>query len=263
MKMMKPKMRLFALLWMAGMAGALSFLLVDLSALLANLPVAAGTSPPFSPWLLKLLSTIQTSVILSVAVWVGVTLASSVGLSSPAAEAAAGKGHIASVLKPQIVPGLMGGLAGGVAILSTWLLWKPFLPAVFVTRAEQLNKSLPFLTRLLYGGIVEELLVRWGLMTFFVWLAWRLLQKGQGKPRVIFFVMAILISSIVFSLAHLPLASALGVGFTVAIVSYVVAANSVFGLIAGYLYWKKGLEAAVIAHMLTHVIITAGIYFGT
>jgi membrane protease YdiL (CAAX protease family) len=49
----------------------------------------------------------------------------------------------------------------------------------------------------------------------------------------------------------------------VAIVSYVVVANSVFGLIAGYLYWKKGLEAAVIAHMLTHVILITAIYFGT
>lgn len=260
---MKLKVRLFVLLWIAGMAGALSFLLVDLSALLANLPVTRGTPMPFSPLLLKLLSVIQTSIILAVAVLAGVLLASRVGLSSPAAEAAAGRGNIASAFKPQIVPGLIGGLMGGVAILATWLLWKPFLPVEFVTRAEGLNKSLPFLTRLLYGGIVEELLVRWGLITLVVWLAWRLLQKGKGKPQVIILVIAIILSSVVFGLGHLPLASALGVDFTVAIVSYVVVANSVFGLIAGYLYWRKGLEAAIIAHMLTHVIIITAIYFGT
>jgi hypothetical protein len=257
------KTRLFLILWIAGFAGVLSFFLVDLSALLANLPVTEGTSLPFSPFVLKLLSTIQTSILLSVAVFVGVALASRVGLSSPAAEAAAGRGNIASALKPQIAPGLTGGLAGGVAIISSWLLWKPFLPVEFVTRAERLNKSLPFPTRLLYGGIIEELLLRWGVMTLLVWLAWRLLQKGQGKPHTLFFVIAILISSVVFGLGHLPLASALGVNFTVAIVSYVVVANSVFGLIAGYLYWKKGLEAAVIAHMLTHVILITAIYFGT
>lgn len=245
------------------MASAFSFLLVDLPALLANLPVTTGTSLPFSPLLLKLLSTIQTSILLSIAVIVGVALASKVGLSSPAAEAAAGGGNIASALKPQIAPALTGGLAGGVAILSTWLLWKPFLPVEFVTRAEQLNKFLPFLTRLLYGGIVEELLLRWGLMTFLVWVAWRLLQKGQGEPRVILFVIAIIISSVVFGLGHLPLASALGVDFTVAIVSYVVVANSVYGLIAGYLYWKKGLESAMIAHMLAHVVIITAINFET
>ncbi len=259
---MNFKTRLFLILWIAGLASVLSFFLVDLSALLANLPVTAGTSLPFSPWLLKLLSIIQTSILLSVAVFVGVALASRVGLSSPAAEAAASRGNIASALKPQIAPGLTGGLAGGLAILSTWLLWRPFLPAEFVTRAERLNKSLPFLTRLLYGGIIEELLLRWGVMTLLVWLAWQLLQKGRGEPRVIFFVIAIIISSVVFGLGHLPLASALGADFTVAIVSYVVVANSVFGLIAGYLYWKKGLEAAMIAHMLIHVVIITGIYFG-
>ena len=260
---MKSRTRLFVILWIAGMAGVLSFLLVDLSALLANLPVTAGQTPPFSPWVLKLLSTIQTSVIVSVAVLVGVVLASRVSLFSPAAEAAAGEGNVVAALKPQIVPGLIGGVVGGVAVLSTWILWRSFLPVEFVTRAERLNKFLPFPTRLLYGGIVEELLLRWGLMTLLVWLMWRLLQKGQGKPQGIFVVIAIVISSVVFGMGHLPLASALGVHFTAAIVSYVVTANSLFGFIAGFLYWKKGLEAAVIGHMVTHVVLITAIYFGT
>ena len=260
---MNLKTRLFAILWIEGMAGVLSFLLVDLSALLANLPATANETLPFSPLVLKLLSISQTTVILSIAVFVGVALASRVGLFSPAAEAAADKGNIASALKPQIVLGLLGGLAGGVAIPLAWLLWKPFLPPTFVTRAEQLNKSLPHLTRLLYGGITEELLLRWGVMTLLVWLTWRVFQKGQGKPRATCFVSAIIISSIIFGLGHLPVASALAVDFTLAIVSYIVVANSMFGLIAGYLYWKKGLEAAIMAHMLTHVILITAIYFGT
>jgi membrane protease YdiL (CAAX protease family) len=63
-------------------------------------------------------------------------------------------------------------------------------------------------------------------------------------------------------MGHLPIASALGIGLTSSIVFYVVIANSLFGLIAGYLYWKKGLEAAIIAHMLAHVVIVTAIYFG-
>ena len=260
---MKFKRRLFAILWVAGMAGALSFLLVNLSALLANLPDAAGASTPFPPLVLKLLSIIQTTVLLSIAVLVGVALAHRVGLSSPAAEALAGGGNLVAALKPQIVPGLIGGLAGGTAIILAWLLWKPSLPPTFVTRAEQLNRSLPFPTRLLYGGITEELLLRWGVMTLLVWSAWRLLQKGKGKPRTVWFVNAIIISSVVFGLGHLPLVRAVAVSFTVAIVGYIVVANSLFGFIAGYLYWKRGLEAAIIAHMLTHVVIITAMYLGT
>jgi membrane protease YdiL (CAAX protease family) len=260
---MKFKTRLFVILWLAGVVGVLSFLLVDLNAFLANLPAAAGAPLPFPPLVLKLLSVIQTSVIVSVAVIVGVALADKVGLSSPAAEAAAGRGHFWAALKPQVVPGVIGGVAGGIAILATWLLWIPFLPAAFVTRAEALNKSLPFLTRVLYGGIVEELLLRWGLMTFLIWLAWRLLQRGKGKPRALWFVSAIIVSSVVFGIGHLPLVRALAFNYNLAIVGYIVVANSLFGFIAGYLYWKRGLEAAIIAHMLTHVVIVMAIYFGT
>jgi membrane protease YdiL (CAAX protease family) len=154
-------------------------------------------------------------------------------------------------------------VAGGIAVLAAWLLWIPSLPAAFVTRAEALNKSLPFPTRVLYGGIVEELLLRWGVMTFLIWLAWRLLQKGKGKPRALWIVSAIIISSVAFGIGHLPLVRALAFNYNLAIVSYIVVANSLVGFIAGFLYWKRGLEAAIIAHMLTHVVIVMAIYFGT
>jgi len=100
-------------------------------------------------------------------------------------------------------------------------------------------------------------------MTFLVWLAWRLLQKGKGKPRALWFVNAIIISSVRFGLGHLPLVRAMAVNFTVAIVGYIVVANALFGFIAGYLYWKRGLEAAIIAHMLAHIIIITAMYLGT
>ena len=257
---MKFKTRLFLILWIAGIAGVLSILFIDLAALMASLPVTESATLPFSPLLVKLVGTVQPTVLLAVAVSGGVALAHRVGLSAPAFEAAAARAEIIPVLKPQIVPGLIGGLVGGIAILMAWFLWIPLLPATFVTRAEQLNKVLPYATRVLYGGIVEELLLRWGMMTLLVWLAWRLLQKGKGKPRAAWFVLAIIISSVVFGVGHLPLVAALAVNYTVAIVGYIVLANSLFGLIAGYLYWKRGLEAAIIAHMLTHVVIITAMY---
>ena len=259
---MNFKTKLFVILWLAGMAGVLSFLLVDLSKLLANLPLPAGKQLP-SIWALKLLSLIQPTILLSLAVLVGVALASKVGLSSPVAEAAATNRQLSSAFKPQLVPGLIGGITGGAAILLSWSLWKPFLPPQFVTRSLALNNLLPLPTRLLYGGFTEELLLRWGVMTLLVWAAWRLFQKGQGKPRVIYFASAIVISSVVFGLGHLPIAFALSSEVTSSLVFYIISANAVFGLIAGYLYWKKGLEAAIIAHMAAHVVIVTAVYLGT
>lgn len=259
---MNFKTRLFLILWVAGAVGVLSFLLVDLTALLAQFPVPAGTNiPPVTP-AIKFLSLIQPTVLLSIAVLIGVALASKVGLSSPVAEAAAGNGQVASALKAQIIPGLIGGFMGGLGIILTWFLWKPFLPPEFVARSVEINKLLPLPTRLLYGGFTEELLLRWGLMTLLVWAPWRLFQKGKGKPQIVYLISAIITSSVIFGLGHLPFVFLIIPGASIALVLYVIVGNSVFGLIAGYLYWKNGLESAMIAHMLAHVVMLTAIFLG-
>lgn len=257
--MSAARKRLFAILWLAGMAGVLSILLIDISAVLASLPAAAKSEQQLHPALLKLVSVIQPTILLSIAVFIGTQLAQQVGLSAPAAEAVARGDRFLEPFKPQIIPGLVGGVFSGIAIVSTWLLFRPLLPPVFVTRAEGLNSATPVLTRFLYGGITEELLLRWGLMTLLVWITWRVFQAGRGRPRAIHFVSAIVISSILFGIGHLPLVVALEVDFTLAIVTFVVFANSLFGLVAGLLYWRKGLEAAIIAHITTHVVLVTAI----
>ncbi len=258
---MRFNTRLFVILWLAGLAGVLSFLLIDLDALIKILPIPAETEiPPILA--LKLLSLIQQTVILAVAVLVGVALASKVGLWSPVAEATASGGDAVSALKPQIIPGIIGGLAGGVSLILIAAVLKPFLSPEMLARIGEFGKVLPFPTRLLYGGILEELLLRWGLMTLLVWAAWRLFQKGQDRPKPIYFVGAILVSSVVFAIGHLPVAFMLFPEPTLALTLFVIIGNSAFGLIAGYLYWKKGLESAMIAHALTHVVMFTASYFG-
>lgn len=259
---MRFNTRLFGILWLAGLAGVLSSLLVDLSGLIAILPNPKGAEiVPITP-ALKLLSLIQPTVILSVAVLIGVALASKVGLSSPVAEAAASGGDSISAVKSQIIPGIVSGLAGGIGIVLIAALSKPFLPSEVLAKLGEFGKFVPLLTRLLYGGITEELLLRWGLMTLLVWVAWRLFQKGRDKPKPACFVGAILVSSVIFGIGHLPIAFLLFPEATFALTLFVIVGNSFFGLIAGYLYWKKGLESAMIAHMLAHVVMLTASYFG-
>lgn len=257
--MTAARKKLFVILWLAGMAGVLSILLIDISAILASLPAAAKSQQQLHPALLKLLSIIQPAILLSIAVFIGTQLAQRVGLSAPAAEAMARGDRFLESLRPQVIPGLLSGLFSGIAILLTYVSFRPFLPPLFVTRAENLNRATPVLTRFLYGGITEELLLRWGLMTLLVWVIWRIFQAGRGTPRALHFVAAILISSIVFGIGHLPVAVALEVDLTLPIVTFVVLANSLFGLVAGFLYWRKGLEAAIIAHVTTHVVLVTAI----
>src|SRR5215213_5405704 len=252
--------RLFLILFGAGMLGVVSILLIDLSALMVLIPARPGTEAPTITPALKILSLIQPMVILAAAVLIGVMLASKVDLSSPVAEALATRGEAVRVLKPQIVPGVVGGLIGGACIILISLLFRPLLQPETIDRVSRLGRILPIPTRLLYGGVTEELLLRWGFMTLVVWVFWRLLQKNRTTPTTICFVAAILVSSFVFGVGHLPIAFALLPEVTVAVVLFVILANSAFGVVAGFLYWKKGLESAIVAHMLTHVVLLGASY---
>lgn len=256
------KTRLFVLLFVLGMIGVLSFLLADLAAIVALFPVPPGSNALVVTPAIKLLSLIQPTLLLAVAVLIGVVLAHPVGLSSPFAESLVSGGPTLPALKNQMVPGLLGGVVGGVAIVVTAAVFRSLLTAEMTERITTFGKFLPLPTRLLYGGITEELLLRWGFMTLVVWAIWRLFQKGQTKPPPATFVVGILVSSIVFGIGHLPIAVMLLGGPTFGLVFFVVFANSIFGIVAGYLYWKYGLESAIIAHMLCHVVLFLASYAG-
>jgi len=261
---MKPRQRLFLFLWLAGMAGVLSFLFVDISALIEMIPRTEGTPPTaLPPILIKILAVVQPGVLMTLAVLVGVWLSPKVGLHAPAAEAFAERQPFLPALLPQVLPGIVTGLLSGVAIVACWLLVKPYLAADFIGRAEAFNQMMPPITRFLYGGFTEEILLRWGVMTFFVWALWKVLGRHENAPRAAWFVIAIFASALLFGSGHLPIASALSGGLTVPLTIYVIAANSIFGIAAGFLYWKRGLEASIIAHMFGHVVLLTAISLGS
>ena len=259
---MRFNTRLFFILWIAGVIGVASFLLVDLNAMLHSMPFPAGTEIPDFNFTLKLLSLIQPTVLLAIAVFVGVLLAPKVGLSAPFAEAVANDGDWIAALRPQVIPGLVGAIVGGGAVILVGFAARQFLAAEITQRISQFGQFLPLPTRLLYGGFVEELLLRWGVMTFLVWAGCRLIQKRGGRPHSALFVFAILISSIIFAVGHLPIAYLLFPDHTIALTMFVIIGNSMFGLVAGYLYLKKGLEAAMIAHAVAHLILFSASYLG-
>jgi hypothetical protein len=255
------KTRLFLILFLTGMIGIVSLLLIDLAALVALVPVPAGTEVPTITPLIRILSLVQPAILLAAAVLIGVALTPKVGLSAPVAEALATGKRWFPALRPQLVPGFLGGLLGGLGIVATSAIFQPFLTQQTIERINNFLALVPLPTRMLAGGITEELLLRWGFMTLLVWVAWRVLHKGAGKPTRTDFIVAILVSAFVFALGHLPTAMMLGETST-PVILFVIVANSVFGIVAGYLYWKFGLESAIIAHILGHVVLALASYAG-
>lgn len=244
------------------MLGVLSLLLLDVQAIIAAVPLPAEQVELPPPALLKILTLLQPTVLMTLAVAVGCFLAGKVGLHSPLAEAVANREPAFKKLVPQILPGILVGIISGIAIIAAWLISKPYLSAEFIARAEAFNKLMPSGTRFLYGGIAEEILLRWGLMTVLVWAAWLIFQKGAKAPRPVIVIASIVVSAANFGAGHLPVASLLGDGLTLPLGIYVLVANSLFGVGAGFLYWLRGLESAMIAHICVHIVLITALSFG-
>jgi hypothetical protein len=146
-----------------------------------------------------------------------------------------------------LVPGVIGGILGATILVAAFAL----APQPLVDMQQK--QPVPLLVRVLYGGITEEVLVRWGLMSLIAWLGCRVTRTelGYASPQMV--AIAIGVSSVAFGLAHLPSIAAQVPEISMSTAAYITIANSLFGLIAGFLFWRYGLETAIMAHVLAHV----------
>lgn len=237
-----PGWRFAMLIWLASMFGAVSVTIMILPQLSAEVTLPAPL------WLIALAGALQSGLLLALATWAGVALAPTVGFRAPLFEAAATRRPTITELWSQLRPGVYAGVPAGLALL----MFTRFSPSEIARLAERFEP--PLLARLLYGGITEEVLLRWGVMTSFTWLMWRLLQRPGDAVRPAYVWLAIVASSLVFGLGHLPAAHHLLGGLTPSTLSWVIGANTSFGLLFGWLFWRRGLESAMVAHAMTHLV---------
>jgi len=202
---------------------------------------------PAPMWLIMLAGTFQSALLVALAVWGGVALAPAVGLRAPAFEAAALRRPIMPALKPQLLPGFIAGALGGLLLFASLRS----SPAAIASLQGPFNP--PLYARVVYGGITEEVLLRWGLMTAFTWLAWRFFQGKRGAVNPGLAWLAIAVSALLFGVGHLPAASYLIGSLNGPVVLFVVGLNATLGLLFGWLFWRWGLESAMVAHAVTHL----------
>ena len=221
-----------------GLIGVLSLLTVTIP-----LPeeVQAALLESFTPDQIKYLLLVNPSIMVVIFVLAGTAFHEQTRLSLP----------IITWQKPIdftgiILFGVSGGVLAGSLITIVASLFEPFMSEVFAELQDGLELSLT--ARFLFGGITEEILMRYGLMTLIVWVLHKL---SKGYSGWIYWT-GIILSAILFGAGHLP-AAASATQLTPMLIFYVLTGNALGGLIFGWLYWKKGLESAMIAHIFAHM----------
>lgn len=237
------RIRQGVLMWLAGMIGVL-FMLFMIPAMLIDKPLSIPL------WQVLLMQLLQSSIILAVAVWLGMVLSSKVNLHAPCFEAIAKQQKFAKCLHPQLIPGGIAGILVGLFLIGISYA----TPQALITKAPQFNPIFQILAEVFYGGITEEILLRWGVMTLVLWLLWRFIQRNPNNPSQLIVWLSIVISALLFGIAHLPAAHAIAGHLTMPLITYIIIGNTLAGMVFGFLYQRYGLESAMIAHVSAHLV---------
>ncbi|WP_149277707.1 CPBP family intramembrane glutamic endopeptidase [Pareuzebyella sediminis] len=239
------KILLGIILILIGMIGIASILTMDIP-----LPseVEAILKDKFTAGQIKLLTLINPTILLVILVVIGTILYQKVNLKVPIIEKLIGIRKESIETTSILKYGLVGGILSGILLSLVSFVFNPIVPAEFLELRESLQPTLA--ARFLYGGLTEEIVMRFGLMTLIIWLCSKIF-KGT-KPFV--FWIGIVLSAILFAFGHFPIAYQAVDHPTTGLLAYILIGNSLGGIIFGWLYWKKGLESAFIAHIFTHII---------
>jgi hypothetical protein len=194
-------------------------------------------------------------VLYSILIWMGLKLGQKIGLGAPVLGRWL-KGEKVSITAKAFGIVILLGLAVGLVIIILDLY-------VFVPQLENQLQALGETIRptawqgflaSFYGGIVEEVMTRLFLMTLLAWLGSKVSHTEDGKPTPVVIWIAILIAGLIFGIGHLPTAVTMGIQLTPLYIIRTLTLNSV-GILYGWLYWKRGLESAMLAHFSTDIAV--------
>lgn len=108
---------------------------------------------------------------------------------------------------------------------------------------------------LTYGGIIEEVMMRLFMMSLIAFIVWKLFFRKHEEVPVGVLVGANIASALLFAAAHLPVTIAMFGEITPLILLRCFLLNGAGALVFGHLYRKHGIQYAMLAHMLFHVVL--------
>jgi len=250
--------KVFFILWVAAILAAVAVLPYVLELQSSTL---SSLNLPIPLPVLIALQMAQTAILFAILIFAGMFFASRVGLGTPLLDSATRGEPIADKVRALLPLSIILGLIGTLIILGLEIFF--FQPAMLKELGDTANTlnlqtSQPaawkgFLASF-YGGITEEILLRLFVMSFFVWLGRFISKTVEGTPTVAVIWIANILAAVLFGLGHLP-TTALLVPLTPIVIARAIVLNGLLGIVFGWLYWKRGLEAAMISHFSADIVL--------
>ena len=110
------------------------------------------------------------------------------------------------------------------------------------------------LASVLYGGVIEELMLRLFLMSLIGFLLWKLFFRKRETAPTGVIIAANILAAILFAAGHLPATAMLFGQITPLLLFRCFLLNGGFGLLLGWIYRKFGIQYAMLSHATLHMV---------
>ena len=158
-----------------------------------------------------------------------------------------------NITKKPLLTTIIASVVGGVAMILPDLLFFGKYNEV-IMNSYAAKPSIPYMIgSVLYGGVIEEVMLRLFWMTLGAFVLWKLFAKNEEKPTAAILVIANIVAAILFAAGHLP-ATFMMIGNSPLNIARCFLLNGGFGLLFGYLYRKYGLRYAMLSHGGCHIV---------
>jgi hypothetical protein len=208
---------------------------------LAGIPLLRATNAPIEPVWQWGVYTVITAVLIGLGLYLG----SRIGLGAPLIEGLLHRDEIGDWTCSVLAWGLLSAIAGSLVILPMNLNANP----------EQYPASWQLILASIKAGVMEEIMMRILLMSFFAWLGSLVSKTSDGRPTRAVYWVAIVLCALLFGWSHVDARLTMP-GITVSHIVFIMSSNTFLGIVLGWLFWKLGLECAMFAHFMIDAIVS-------
>ena len=183
---------------------------------------------------------IQGTIVTGVYSAIGSILSQRIGFNPPYISYLLNKEQLSPNLKEQLFYSSIIGAIGAVTLFLGSSAFSLYIG------------QFPILNRIFGAGLYEEVMVRWFFSSLFIWIFWCLFDRNSQKPGNIVIWSGLIVSNILFIIGHYP-------AISISISNNLEIMNMFFWMFIitlpwGWLYWKFGIESAIVAHSVFHAI---------
>lgn len=157
--------------------------------------------------------------------------------------------------KKKLIITLIISVIGGILFSIDYWTFGSVIDGVQAATVEGMTVS-GVIASVLYGGIIEEVMMRLFLMSLIALLIWKVFFRKYDKEQIPtgVFVAANVISALAFAAGHLPATWSIFGELTPLILVRCFLLNGGFGIVFGWFYRKYGIGYAMLSHAVFHIV---------